>query len=129
MKNEHRKDVRYEDSGRVEAKSLCALPGVLDDISISGCKVRFPLPIEVDMDNDYDLKMNIPHTDFLPVLRLTGRPQWKKRVGSQTQVGFAFLYSPGTPALNKYINHLKSSSTDYKQSLALLLNANAIFVK
>lgn len=129
MKTEHRKDERFEDSGRVEAKELCALPGVLDDISISGCKVRFPVPVNVDMDNDYDLKMNLPHKNFLPVLKLTGRPQWKKDMGSQTQVGFSFLCSPGTPALTKYINQLKSDSSDIKQNMPFFLNANAVFVK
>ena len=61
MDEENRQHTRYEEIGRVLAPELCALPGVLDDISVSGCKIHYSFPITVDLENEYDIKLSPLH--------------------------------------------------------------------
>ena len=42
---ENRKNHRYPEIGRVIAPELCALPGILDNISFDGCKIHFPVSV------------------------------------------------------------------------------------
>ena len=116
MKGELRKDVRFEDFGRVECNDLCPFSGVLDDISISGCKIHYDTPVNLDMDKDYELRIRLSRATLEP-LDLVCHPQWQKQMeDSSIQIGFLFLTSPDTVRLNVYINHLheeeKSSEID-----------------
>lgn len=117
MKAEHRREPRFEESGRVEATDLCELPGVLDDISATGCKVRFPVPIKIDMESDYNIKVKIPHKKFDTTFSIVCKPKWISRCGSQSNVGFIFLCSPGIPFIKRYINYLKADSAKEISSL------------
>ena len=52
MDQENRLHTRYEEIGRVTASELCALPAVLDDISLNGCKIHYSFPVVVDLENE-----------------------------------------------------------------------------
>ncbi|HAM78423.1 MAG TPA: PilZ domain-containing protein [Treponema sp.] len=117
MKNEHRKEERFTDTGRVDAQELCVLPGVLDDISASGCRIHFPVPVKVDMENDYSIKMKIPRKEFLLPFSLLCRPRWITNSENRSNIGFSFLCSPGTPLLLRYIDFLKAASKKEADSL------------
>ena len=95
MKKEHRKEERFYEFGRVEAGQISVLPGVLDDISETGCRVHFTNPVDVDMENDYTLLIRLARG---------------KSDGSKTDIGFSFLRSPDTPELINCINCFKSDS-------------------
>ncbi len=126
MTKEHRQDERFEDCGHVEANAICALPGVLDDISISGCKVHFPVPVHLDMDNDYNLKITLPETENRVPLRLLCRPQWKRMHDTATEIGFRFLMSPDTSNLKKYICSRRISENDSVYNM--IINTQPVFV-
>ena len=57
MEQENRLHTRYEEIGRITAPEICALPGILDDISLTGCKVHYSFPVVVDLENEYDVKL------------------------------------------------------------------------
>lgn len=114
-----RKSDRFNDFGRVESSALSQLPGVLDDISIHGCKVRFPISLTVDMDADYTLKIRPSRkTELIPFV-LICHPQWVKEIDGSTVIGFAFLRSPDTARLQSYIRQLVDDKTesDYVDSM------------
>ncbi|CAM4101676.1 PilZ domain-containing protein [Treponema peruense] len=110
MKKEHRKEERFYEFGRVEAGQISVLPGVLDDISETGCKVHFTNPVDVDMENDYTLLIRLARGNCGRGLNLLGHPCWVKSDGSKTDIGFSFLRSPDTPELINCINCFKSDS-------------------
>ena len=129
MKNEHRRSERFDDIGRVDALQICPLPGVLDDISLNGCKVHFPIPVSVDMDNDFELKLklsagNASHNSLL----LLCHPQWQRTDGFETQVGFKVLRSPDTRELESYIENLKAKSQDAADVSSLIIAPQVTFV-
>ncbi len=126
MAREHRADERYEDFGRVDAEDLCRLPGILDDISMKGCRVHFPVPIKLDMDNQYHLNISLPRQGASP-LRLICNPQWKKINDSETEIGFSFLRSPDTPRLASYIGEKEGEQAD-DSIYSMILENKAVFV-
>jgi hypothetical protein len=128
MSDDNRKEVRYEDIGRVEAVDICALPGVLDDISLTGCRVHFPIPVTVDMENDYELKIRLSHKTMLTPLILICHPQWKKMNGNETEIGFQVLRSPDSPQLASYIELLKQDADDPANVQSILIDSKATFV-
>ena len=126
--DDNRKEVRYADIGRVESADICALPGVLDDVSLTGCKVHFPIPVTIDMENDYELKLKLSHKTMLAPLTLICHPQWKKMNGNETEIGFQVLRSPDSPQLASYINLLKADSDDPANVQGILIDSKATFV-
>ncbi|MBQ9538378.1 MAG: PilZ domain-containing protein [Treponema sp.] len=126
MAREHRTDERYEDFGRVEAEDLCSFPGILDDISMKGCKVHFPVPVSLDMENQYKLNISLAQQSAGP-LRLICNPQWKKINDSETEIGFRFMRSPDTPRLASYIGAKQGEMKD-DSIYSMIIGNKAVFV-
>lgn len=129
MRHEHRKDERYTDIGRVEAKELCALPGVLDDISLTGCKVHFPVPLSLDMENDYNITIKFSRNTKNNVLNLLCHPQWKRSKGNETEIGFKILTNPNSKHLSSYISSLKESSEDKFDISSMIISHDFTIVR
>ena len=129
MRRENRLSERYENMGRVEASELCALPAVLDDISLTGCRVHFPVPVKPDMERDYNLVFKLTGKDTLVSLELTCHPQWMNEdEQSMTFVGFSFLPSPGTPQLKVFIDKLHEAKKNPADVSDLLIESSVSFV-
>lgn len=112
MSEENRQHTRYEEIGRITCPEICALPGVLDDISSSGCKVHYSFPVVVDLETEYEVKLSpLHHGDQTP-LNLICLPQWVKEQDGNTFIGFKILYSPDANRLNIFIEHLEELSKD-----------------
>ena len=109
MRKELRGEERYAEIGRVECEQISALPGVLDDISLSGCKVHFPFPANLDRENEYTVFIQLSRQDFPDRLHLLCQPQWfvVNEKESQVEIGLAFLRSPDSPELARLIESLK----------------------
>ena len=112
MEQENRLHTRYEEIGRITAPEICALPGILDDISLTGCKVHYSFPVVVDLENEYDMEILPSSTADLTPLKLKCLPQWVKEQDGNTYIGFKVLYSPDANRLNEFINHLEELSED-----------------
>lgn len=103
MSKDQRKNVRFNDFGRAECAEICPVAGVLDDISLTGCKIHYDTPISMDMENDYEIHLRLSRLPAGSLLMLC-HPQWQRQdEDGSTEVGFVFLHSPDTPALETYI--------------------------
>ncbi len=111
MKKDQRRDERFNEMGRVESQNLCVFPGILDDISMTGCRVHFPIPVDLDMDNDYTLNIKFSASNSNS-MEMICKPQWKHTGAGCTEIGFSFLRSPDTPDLTEYVNNLKGKSLE-----------------
>lgn len=110
MEKENRKSPRYEEIGRIFAPELCTLPGILDDISVTGCKLHYSFPVVVDLENEYEIKIQPLHNSDNNPLNLICVPQWVKEQHGNTFIGFKILYSPDASRLNDFIQHLQNLS-------------------
>lgn len=130
MKRKSRIDERFEEIARVKAEQICALPGVLDDISLSGCKVHFPNPITLDMENDYEISLDFANAKLKDTLKLLVHPMWQDSDESETAVGFKILCSPDTPKLKAIIDFLKSLKYDDENNINnLIIDSSANIIQ
>ena len=112
MEHENRLHTRYEEIGRITAPEICALPGILDDISLNGCKVHYSFPVVVDLENEYDIKISPLHGSNSSPLNLICSPQWVNETGGNTYIGFKIHYSPDAHKLEQFIKYLETISKD-----------------
>lgn len=104
MEFDQRSAQRFDDFGKVEAPSICVFPGILADISLTGCRIRFPAHIDVDMDIDYELKITLTRKSLASFIILIAHPQWVQPESDTTEIGFSLLHSPGTKQLAQYVS-------------------------
>jgi len=107
---ENRQSTRYSELGRVFSTELCALPGILDDISIDGCRVHFPIPVVVELENEYKIKIQLSRAPDEAPLQLLCKPIWVNDNGGITNLGFQILYSPDDMRLRETIAELERIS-------------------
>lgn len=105
MHVELRKNTRFEDFGRIECEDLCPVHGVLDDISMEGCKTHFDAPVTLSFDNDYELCVRLSRFPA-EALVLMCHPEWSREKDGTTEIGFSILRSPDTARLESYITQL-----------------------
>lgn len=112
MDRKDRQETRYKEIGRINAPTLCAIPGILDDISLNGCKVHYQFPVTVDMDEEYEIKLSPTSNNDEPPLNLICKPQWIKEDEDNTYIGFQILYSPDVNRLTSFIEYLQEKNSD-----------------
>lgn len=110
MQEKERLSQRFEDLGRFLAPDLCALPGVLVNISREGCKIRYQYPVTLDEENDYEAKITFARAAS-GSFNLLCHPQWVRTEGNNTEIGFKILPSTDYTKLASYINQLQEDSS------------------
>ncbi len=106
-----RKSTRFQDFGRVECQDLCMVSGILNDISLHGIKVTFTVPVKINMEREYSIKIKLSKFNEMP-MELIGVPVWIYGDGSSTQAGFSFLYSKDSSRLENYVSKLEKDNAD-----------------
>lgn len=109
---ESRRNTRYSEIGRVFCEEICALPGILDNISTDGCKIHFPVSVTVDSEKEYMLKIKLTRTADNSPLQLMCKPMWVSEQGTNTQIGMKILYSPDDSRLHEFISFLEDINDD-----------------
>lgn len=112
MDFEKRSEIRYTEMGKITCPELCALPGVLDNISAIGIKIHYAFPVVVDLENEYELQIFPSNATTTIPFTLKCQPQWVNEQDGSTFIGFKTLYSPDLNRLNEFINHLEELSED-----------------
>lgn len=107
-----RQETRYKEIGRINSPQLCVIPGILDDISLSGCKVHYQVPVVVDLENEYEIKLSPNSNNDEPPLNLICKPQWVKECDGNTFIGLQILYSPDVNRLSTFIEYLSEKYSD-----------------
>lgn len=106
MSREKRLTPRFRDFAKARVDELCQLPGYLEDISRTGCKVRFPHTFPVDAEREYTLTVLPAGKSGLKEFDLTVKPEWISPDAEPFEVGFSVLCSPGLHQLRKYVEML-----------------------
>ena len=103
MAFKQRKKERFLEAGKVSVPELCMFAGFLVDISESGCRIKFPIPVEADNERGYEASFSLSWNISLEPIVLILQPKWKKDGGSGSEIGFEFLHSPGKKMLLSHI--------------------------
>ncbi len=108
---EMRREERYDDFGRVECDELCIVSGILDDISLTGCKVTYTVPPAVDLEKEYEVRLRLSRKNT-ESLNLLVTPAWVREEDGKTLVGFSILQSKDSSKLTSYISLLKNDTAE-----------------
>lgn len=106
MSIDNRQDPRIRDFARARIDELCCLPCFLEDVSKTGCKVRFSQDIEIDTDREYTLTVLPAFRTGIKEFDLVVRPQWISRSADSVEIGFSVLCSPGIRQFSRYVEIL-----------------------
>jgi hypothetical protein len=112
MTQENRQSTRYKEIGKVVCDELCALSGILDDISATGCKIHYSYPVVVDLESEYDLEISPASQYGNTPLRLKCKPQWVNEKEGNTFIGLEIMYSPDANRLSAFITQLEDAAKD-----------------
>ena len=106
MNSDTRKTERYDDIGRVDAPAISPMAGVLDNISMTGCKVHYQFPVTVNPEDDIELSIMFARAATEGRFTLLCHPQWVKNGDDFTEIGFKFLPSKDLVHISDYIEDL-----------------------
>ena len=109
---ENRQHPRYPEIGRIIAPEICALPGILDNISFTGCKIHFPVSVVIDLDTEYMIKVSLTRSVEDSPLQLMCKPMWVTEDKGMTQIGLQILYSPDDTRLREFIAYLEEMNEE-----------------
>lgn len=109
---ENRQQARFKEIGRIISPEICALPGILDDISAAGCKVHYSFPVVIELENEYEIKIAPTRTHEEAPLKLICIPQWVNERDGSTYIGFKIIYSPDANRLSEFIQYLEKVTND-----------------
>ncbi|MCQ2573268.1 MAG: PilZ domain-containing protein [Treponema sp.] len=114
MRDENRVAERFDDMGKIVCPELCALSGSLQNISRTGLKIYFPVPVSVDLEaqNEYEIRITLAKKIGEPPLVLVCVPQWVREVEHATEIGLKALYSPDQSRYMNYISELETEKKD-----------------
>lgn len=90
MKKELRGEERFNEIGRIDCERICALPGVLEDISMSGFSAHFPNPVFVDTEEEYTVFITFSRQDFSRPLEFVCVPKWKTKTKVKLKLDLRF---------------------------------------
>ena len=103
MNANFRKDIRFSDFGRAECLQICPVPGALEDISLSGCRIHYEAPVSINLEDDYEIHFRLSRAG-MESLVLMCHPQWlTQNPDGSTDAGFLFLHYMDSGALQAYI--------------------------
>jgi hypothetical protein len=106
MVKNFRKNARFGKIGRITAHSICVFQGIILDISLEGCRVRFPAVLNPDPEKDYEIVLNFLERTAPESLVLLGHIQWIESDADSTEIGFKLYHSPDSKKLASYIEKL-----------------------
>jgi len=106
MNIDNRQTQRIPDFARARISELCQFPGYLEDVSRTGCKVRFSHSFEVDTDQEYTLTVLPAFRSGIREFDLIVQPQWVKKEADCVEIGFSILCCPGICQFKRYVEIL-----------------------
>ena len=117
---EHRKEQRYGVFIKVVAKEISQFPGCVEEVSKSGCRIKFSDVEYIDFEGEYAVTM-YPHPsggeDTEPeCFELVIKPIWIARSGAAAIIGFSVLCTPGYRAFIRFVEHIAEAQEDDETS-------------
>ena len=107
---EHRKEQRYGVFTKVVAKEISQFPGCVEDVSKTGCRIKFSDVEEIDFESEYSATV-YAHPSGLEgagseCFDLVLRPNWITRNGAGAVIGFSVLCTPGYRGFVRFVERV-----------------------
>ena len=104
--SENRVCERFPCSGLASAPGITQNQGELGDLSLFGCRVRFPGIIVFSGDAQYEVHLIPPENVFSTTVSITGTPVWSTYEKDATLIGFSLVSASNTALLSQWVDIL-----------------------
>ena len=105
-KPEKRKDTRFSTIANVAIKELGKELYLLKDLSITGCRLEYPIDTEISLDKHFSLEI-IPEKEakIKPFL-IIAESKWIRVSSNSCEAGFMITESPKGKQFQNYVDYL-----------------------
>jgi hypothetical protein len=103
---EKRKNSRFLTTAKVTVKEFGKEEFQLKDLSITGCRIEYPIDTEILLNTRFSLKI-IPEKEakINPFL-ITAEARWIRVSGNSSEAGFMITESPKGKQFQNYVDYL-----------------------
>lgn len=110
MSTENRGAERFSDFAKVQADKLSRLPGILQDLSRTGCRVKFSHVDSVDSSSEFTMIITPAPEYGMNAFEIVVKPVWTVQSADSCKIGFTVLHSVGTRDYIRYIEKLSDAN-------------------
>ena len=103
---EKRRNSRFKAVAKVTIKEFGKEEFQLKDLSITGCRIEYPLDVEILLDMRFSLKI-IPEKDAkIRPFSITAEARWIRVSSNSCEAGFMITESPKGKEFQNYVDYL-----------------------
>jgi len=103
---EKRKNSRFNTIAKVTIKEFGKEEFQLKDLSITGCRIEYPLDVEILLDMRFSLKI-IPEKEAkIHTFSITAEARWIRVSSNSCEAGFMITASPKGKQFQNYVDYL-----------------------
>jgi hypothetical protein len=105
-KKEQRKNSRFPAIAKVKVKEFGNEEFQLIDLSVTGCRIEYPLETEILLNTRFSLKI-IPEKEAkISSFLITAEARWIRVSGNTSEAGFMITGSPKGKQFQNYVDYL-----------------------
>jgi hypothetical protein len=103
---EKRRDTRFLTIAKVVIKEFGKEVFQLKDLSITGCRLEYPIDTEISMDKQFSLEI-IPEKEAkIKPFTITAESKWIRVSSNSCEAGFMIIESPKGKQFQNYVDYL-----------------------
>jgi len=103
---EQRKNSRFLTVAKVEIKELSKEEFQLKDLSVTGCRIEYPLDTEIKLNMPLSLKICPEKEAKVKPFSITAEAKWLRVNSSSCEAGFMITESPKGRQFQNYVDYL-----------------------
>jgi hypothetical protein len=103
---EKRKNSRFTTTAKVKIKEFGKEVFQLKDLSITGCRIEYPLDIEILLDMRFSLKITPEKEAKIHPFSITAEARWIRVSSKSCEAGFMISESPKGKEFQNYVDYL-----------------------
>jgi len=106
QETEQRKNSRFLATAKVTIKEFGKEEFQLKDLSITGCKIEYPLDVEILLDMRFSLKITPEKEAKIHPFSITAEARWIRVSINSCEAGFMIAESPKGKQFQNYVDYL-----------------------
>jgi hypothetical protein len=103
---EKRKNSRFQTVARVTLKEFDSGEFRLKDISVTGCRIEYPIDTEILLNTRFSLRITPEKEAKINSFSMTAESKWVRLCGDSCEAGFIITESPKGKQFQNYVDYL-----------------------
>jgi len=103
---EKRRNSRFSTGAKVTIKEFGKEEFLLKDLSITGCRIEYPLDVEILLDMRFSLKITPEKETKVHPFTITAAARWIRVSSNSCEAGFMITESPKGKHFQSYVDYL-----------------------